>query len=220
MLTLFWSMWRKLETPKQVLEKVILLKHKLLFFVFSKHNFFYNIRPSTCLPWSLSWRFTLQIMCHMRFKSMGGWCWCGCKRWVWKVRWGMDLKAPSSGIWVIKMRIIHERFIFVTGNFYSCAHGTSLNIRLSWGRLTIIMVKHPLHIKMPLGSSIAMIFLFLVVPKNWQWMSFKSSFEIMLKNIAIHICHHFSGAVVFESSALCEIWSAEEMWSIWHVICI
>ena len=115
---------------------------------------------------------------------------------------------------------LSRSFIFVTGNSYSCAHGTSLNIRLLWDRLTFIVVKHPLHIMMPLGSSAVMMFLFLVVPNIWQWMSFKLSFEVMLKNIAIYICHPFSGAVVFESSALCEIWSAEEMWSIWHVICI
>ena len=119
-------------------------------------------------------------MCHMRFKSMGGWCGYGYKRWVWEVRWGVNLKTPSRGIWVIKMRIYHERFIFETGN-YCCAHGTILNIRLSWDWLTFMMVNHPLHIKMPLGSSAAMMFLFLVIPNIWQWMSSKLPFEIMLK---------------------------------------
>ena len=108
---------------------------------------------------------------------MGSWCGCGCKRCVWEVRWVVNLKTLSSGMWVIKMRIYHESFIFVTGNSYSCAHSTSL----SCDRLTFIMVKHPLHIKVPLGSGAAMMFLFLVVPNIWQWMSFKLSFEIMLK---------------------------------------
>ena len=117
----------------------------------------------------------------MRFKSMGNWCGCGCKRWMWEVQWCDNLKTTSSGIWVIKMRTYHESFIFVTGNSYSCAHSASLNIRLSWDRLTFIMVKNRLYIKMPLGSSAAMMFLFLIVPNIWQWMSFKLSFEIMLK---------------------------------------
>ena len=94
------------------------------------------------------------------------------------MRWIVNLKTPSTGIWVIKIRIYHESFIVVTRNSYSCAHGTNL----SWDRLTFIMVRHPLHIKMPLGSSAAMMFLFLVVPNIWQWMSFKLSFEITLKN--------------------------------------
>ena len=120
------------------------------------------------MPRYLSWRFVLQIMFHMRFKSMGGWCGCGCKRWVWEVRWGVNLKTPSSGIGVIKMRIYHESFISATGNSYSCAHGSSLDIRLSWDRLTCIMVKHPLHIKMTLGSSAVVMFLFLVVSNIWH----------------------------------------------------
>ena len=41
-----------------------------------------------------------------------------------------------------------------------------------------------------------------------------------VENITIYICNPFSGAVVFESSSFCEIWSANEMWSIRHVICI
>ena len=137
----------------------------------------------------------------MRFKSMGGWCGCRCKRWVWEVQWGVNLKTSCSGIWVIKMRIYHESFIFVTGNSYSCTHGTTLNIRLSWDRLTFIMVKHHLHIKMSLGSSAAMMFLFLVVPNIWQWNS-NCRLQVCGKNIAIYICHPFSGAVVFESSNL------------------
>ena len=96
----------------------------------------------------------------------GPWCGCECKRWVWEVQWGVNLKPRSSGIWVIKMRIYHKSFIFVMGNSYSCAHGTSLNIRLWWDWLTFMMVKHPLHVKMLLGFSAAMMFLFLVVSKH------------------------------------------------------
>ena len=175
LLIISWSMGRKLETPKQVLENVIMQSLTYCFVLF--HSI------------------TLSII---SFNPL-----------VYR-----DLYLASCVIWVIKMRIYHENFSFVTGNSYSCAHDTSLNIRLSWDRLTFIMVKNHLHIKMPLGSSAAMMFLFLVVPNIWQWMSFKLSFEIMLKKIAIYICHPFFGTVV------CDIWYAEEMWSIWHEICI
>ena len=102
--------------------------------------------------------------------------------------WGVNLKTPSSSMWVIKMSLYYrDSFIFVMGNPYSCTVGLDIE---TGHKLKYTVVGRPAYLnnakasysyQKPLGSSAAMMFLFLVVTNIWQWVSFKLSFEIMLK---------------------------------------
>ena len=91
-------------------------------------------------------------------------------------------------------------------------HGTSLNRRSPWDPINFIMVKHSLHIRFQccddvfvLGSpkQLSVSVLQIVV---WNYVEKYSDLYLPF----------FSVAVLFEPSALSEIWSAEEMWSFGH----
>ena len=114
-----------------------------------------------------------------------------------------EIKTLSSSIWFIKMGIYHDRFINLC---------TEIPLAVQLG--FILKQSHKLKYKVVVRTT--------NLYKSKTSSSYQDTprfqfsncrLKVCWKNIAVYICHLFSGAVVFEPSALCE------MWSIWHAIC-